>query len=105
MFKYIAFLVITACLTISQASLSADSGLITKPSKYSALETIERFESAVKAKGQTLFGRIDHMEAAAKYGLQMRPHSTLLFGRPQNGTAFMQQAGTYTVDAPQKAAV
>jgi uncharacterized protein (DUF302 family) len=86
-------------------AFSADPGLITKPSKYTAQETIERFESAVKAKGQVLFGRIDHAEAAAKVGLQMPPRTTVLFGRPQIGTQFLQQAPTFTIDAPQKVAI
>jgi uncharacterized protein (DUF302 family) len=32
-------------------AVSAASGLITKPSKYSVQETIERFETAIKAQG------------------------------------------------------
>jgi uncharacterized protein (DUF302 family) len=96
---------IGVCLIGAATSCSADPGLITKPSNYSAQETIERFESAVKAKGQMLFGRIDHTEAAAKVGLEIRPHTTVLFGRPQTGTQFIQQAPTFTIDAPQKVAI
>jgi uncharacterized protein (DUF302 family) len=88
-----------------QSVAIADSGLITKPSNYSVSETVDRFEKAVTAKGQIVFGRVDHAAAAAKYGLDFKPHTTVLFGRPQNGTPLMQKAGTYTVDAPQKIAV
>ena len=88
-----------------QIALTADSGLITKPSSYTVQETIDRFENAVKAKGQIIFGRVDHAAAAAKYGIEFRPHTTVLFGRPQNGTPLLRQAGTYTIDAPQKVAV
>ena len=92
-------------LSLPQIALTADPGLITKLSIYSVQETIERFENAVKAKGQTIFGRVDHAAAAAQYGIEFRPHTTVLFGRPQSGTPLLRQAGTYTIDAPQKVAV
>ena len=37
-------------LLTSHAQASADRGLITKPSKYTVQQTIEKFEAAVKAK-------------------------------------------------------
>jgi uncharacterized protein (DUF302 family) len=92
-------------LSLPQIALTADPGLITKPSSYSVQETIERFENAIKAKGQVVFGRVDHAEAAAKFGIEFKPHTTVLFGRPQNGTPLMRQAGTYAIDAPQKVVV
>src|SRR5436305_7558698 len=99
----IGFLVVL--LLLPQVASTADSGLITKQSNYSVSETVDRFERAVIAKGQIVFGRVDHAAAAAKYGIDFKPHTTVLFGRPQNGTPLMQTAGTYTVDAPQKIAV
>ncbi len=92
-------------LSLPQTASSGDSGLITKPSKYSVQETIERFETAVKAKGQIVFTEIDHAAAAAKFGLELRPRTVVLFGRPQQGTAPMRQAATLAIDAPQKALV
>ncbi len=91
--------------SLPQTASTADPGLITKLSIYSVQETIERFENAVKAKGQIIFGRVDHAAAAARYGVEFRPHTTVLFGRPQSGTPLLRQAGTYTIDAPQKVAV
>src|SRR6266851_3668893 len=82
-------------LLLPQTASTADSGLITKPSNYSVPETVERFENAVTAKGQIVFGRVDHAAAAAKYGIDFKPHTTVLFGRPQNGTPLLQKAGTY----------
>ena len=96
---------VSLAISLPQTAFTADPGLITKPSNYSVQDTIERFENSVKAKGQILFGRVDHAAAAAKYGIEFRPHTTVLFGRPQNGTPLMRQAGTYTIDAPQKVAV
>jgi len=60
--------------------------LITKASRYSAQETIERFETAVKAKGFVVFGDLDHAAAAAKVGLELRPRTVIVFGNPKVGT-------------------
>jgi uncharacterized protein (DUF302 family) len=96
---------VTLLLSLSQKASPADSGLITKPSRYSVQETIERFETAVKAKGQTVFGEVDHAAAATKVGLELRPRTVILFGRPQNGTAALRAAPTLAIDAPMKALV
>jgi uncharacterized protein (DUF302 family) len=85
---------------VAHCSLEASHGVANR-----IQQTVERFENAVKAKGQIVFGRVDHAEAAAKYGIEFKPHTTVFFGRPQNGTPLMQKAGTYTVDAPHKVAV
>lgn len=103
--RVLGAVVASLAFSLPQAALTADSGLITKPSSYSVQETIQRFETAVEAKGQIVFGRVDHAAAAAKYGVEFRPHTTVLFGRPQSGTPLLRQAGTYTIDAPQKVAV
>ncbi len=58
-------------IAISSTFAFADDGLITKPSKYSVKDTIEKFEAAIKAKaagGWVIFSRIDHA-AAAKQAL------------------------------------
>lgn len=91
--------------SLPKMALTADPGLITKPSRYSVPETTERFENAVKAKGQIVFGQVDHAAASAKFGVEFKPHMTVLFGRPQAGTPLLRQAGTYTIDAPQKVAI
>ena len=52
----------------------ADDGIITKPSKYSVIETISRFEAAVKSRegaGFTVFTEIDHAAAGKKFGIDM----------------------------------
>ena len=92
-------------LSLPQMALAADSGLISKPSKYSVPETIQRFEAAVKAKGYIIFTEIDHAAAAAKFGLESRPRTVVVFGDPKNGTARLQKAPTLAIDAPPKALV
>jgi uncharacterized protein (DUF302 family) len=83
----------------------AASGLVTKPSQYSVKETIERFESAVKAQGWTVFTKIDHAAAAAQVGLALHPRTVIVFGYPAAGTPMMQQAPTLAIDVPLKALV
>jgi uncharacterized protein (DUF302 family) len=82
-----------------------DAGLITKPSKYSVPDTIERFEVAVKAKGWIVFTELDHAAAATKVGLQLRPRTVVVFGNPKLGTGPMQKAPTLAIDNPLKALV
>ena len=43
-------LTLMMALVMSNTNASADNGLITKPSKYTVEETIEKFEAAIKAK-------------------------------------------------------
>jgi uncharacterized protein (DUF302 family) len=81
----------------------AGSNLVTKPSKYSVPETIDRIEKAVTAKGMQIFARIDHGGEAKKVGLAMRPTLLLVFGNPKGGTALMVAKPTAAIDLPMKA--
>ncbi|HEX7564980.1 MAG TPA: hypothetical protein VF396_17300, partial [Bradyrhizobium sp.] len=54
-------------LVMSSSQALPEGGLITKASRYSVQETIERFEAAIKSKaaaGWVIFSRIDHTAAA-----------------------------------------
>jgi uncharacterized protein (DUF302 family) len=81
----------------------ASSTLLTKPSKYSVPETIDRIERAITAKGMQIFARIDHGGEAKKVGLTMRPTELLIFGNPKGGTALMVARPTAAIDLPMKA--
>ena len=81
----------------------AGSNLVTKPSKYSVSETIDRMERAILAKGMQIFTRIDHGAEAKKVGLAMRPTELLIFGNPKGGTALMVARPTAAIDLPMKA--
>jgi uncharacterized protein (DUF302 family) len=85
------------------ATAHANSTLLTKPSKYSVPETIDRIEKAVTAKGMQIFARIDHGGEAKKVGLAMRPTQLLIFGNPKGGTALMVARPTAAIDLPMKA--
>ena len=87
---------------------AADEGLITKPSKYSAKETVARFEVAVKqreAAGFIVFTEIDHADAAKKFGLNLRPRTVIIFANPKGGTPAMVKTPLLAIDLPPKALV
>ena len=84
-------------------TLAADGTVVTKLSKYSVPETIDRIEKGVTAKGMQIFARIDHGGEAKKVGLTMRPTELLIFGNPKGGTALMVAKPTAAIDLPMKA--
>ena len=84
--------------------MSAD-GLITIPSSFGPEETMKRLEAEVRAKGMTVFVRIDHAAGAAGVGLPLRPTDLLIFGTAKGGTPLMQAAQTIGIDLPLKALV
>lgn len=96
------------CMSVTLAALSAGtaqagSNVVTKPSKYSVSETIDRIERAVTEKAMKIFARINHAEEAKKVGLEMRPTELLIFGNPKGGTALMVARPTAAIDLPMKA--
>jgi uncharacterized protein (DUF302 family) len=95
-------------LAMSTSQACADSGLVTKSSKYTVQETIDRFEAAIKSKaagGWVVFSRIDHAAAAKSAGLEMRPRTVIIFGNPKAGTPPMTKSATLAIDLPMKALV
>jgi len=100
--------VMTIALALSSASAMADDGLVTRSSKNSVKETIEKFEAAIRAKaagGWVVFARIDHAAAARDAGLEMRPRTVIVFGNPKGGTPPMTKTATLAIDLPMKALV
>jgi uncharacterized protein (DUF302 family) len=85
--------------------MSAGQGLVTKPSKYSVAETIERLENVLAGKGIKVFARIDHSGEAEKAGLKMLPAQVLIFGNPKAGTPLMVAEPTAAIDLPLKVLV
>jgi uncharacterized protein (DUF302 family) len=84
--------------------MTAD-GLITIESSYEPKDTMDRFEAALKAKGLTIFARIDHAAGAAEAGLPLRPTELLIFGNAKSGTPLMQADQAVGIDLPLKALV
>jgi uncharacterized protein (DUF302 family) len=93
-----------AVLLASITSASAD-GLITKPSRYAAAETLDRLEAALKERGFMIFARLDHAAAAESVGLRMPKSTVLVFGNPRLGTPVFIKHPTLAIDLPLKALV
>src|SRR5919109_1170445 len=93
-FEMLQVVAVAVVLFAADAVTAVESGLITKSSKYSVAETVERFEKAISEKGWIVFTQVDHAAAAAKVGQTLRPRTVILFGNPKIGTAPMQRAAT-----------
>jgi uncharacterized protein (DUF302 family) len=83
----------------------ANDGLTTVQSNFGAKETMDRLEAEVKAKGLTVFARVDHAAGAAAVGMQLRPTELLIFGNARGGTPLMQASQVAGIDLPLKALV
>src|SRR5271155_3446056 len=84
-------------------AMKSGDGIISKPSKSSVPETLDRLEAILRAKGITIFERIDHSGEAEKVGMKMPPTQVLIFGNPKGGTPLMLAAPTSAIDLPLKA--
>jgi uncharacterized protein (DUF302 family) len=83
----------------------AAQGLTTVKSSHGPQDTMNRLEAAVKAKGMTVFARIDHAAGASAVGLSLNPTDVLIFGNAMGGTPLMQSVQTIAIDLPLKALV
>src|ERR1700733_3065648 len=83
----------------------ATNGLTTIRSGSGPKDTMNRLEAEVKAKGMTVFARIDHAAGGAGAGLSPRPTELLIFGNAKGGTPLMQAIQTIGIDLPLKALV
>ena len=83
----------------------AAQGLVTRESRFSAAETLTRLESEIKARGMSVFARIDHAAGAAAVGMALRPTTLVIFGNAKAGTPLMQANQAIGVDLPLKALV
>lgn len=66
---------------------------------------MDRLDAEIRAKGLTIFARIDHAEGAAEVGLTLRPTELIIFGNARGGTPLMQSVQTTGIDLPLKALV
>ena len=107
MMKTIARLLLPSCITllIATSASGAVDGFVAKLSKYSAAETIDRLETAFKASGITIFGRLDHSKAAESVGLTLKPLVVIVYGNPKQGTPNLAQYPTLGIDLPLKTLV
>jgi uncharacterized protein (DUF302 family) len=97
--------VVIAVMCLRGAQAMAADGLVTLRSSFGPKETMSKLEAKVKAKGMTIFARIDHAAGAAAVGLSLRPTEVLIFGNAKAGTPLMQSMQTSGIDLPLKAVV
>ncbi|GJH10347.1 DUF302 domain-containing protein [Caballeronia novacaledonica] len=79
-----------------------DNGVVTIASAHGAIDTADKLEALIRARGLMLFARIDFSGDAARAGLTMPPSQLLVFGNPQAGTPLMQAVPTAALDLPLK---
>jgi len=99
----IVLMILCLCLTATPAL--AASGMLTVQSAFDVPTTADRLEAVLKAKGMTIFNRIDHAAAATGVGVDLRPTVLVIFGNPQAGSQLMRCAPTVAIDLPQKALI
>ncbi len=80
-------------------------GLTSIQSGFDPRQTMDRLEAEIKARGMSVFARINHSGLAAEAGLTLRPTEVVLFGNPRGGTPLMQANQTIGIDLPLKALV
>jgi uncharacterized protein (DUF302 family) len=96
---------IIVILVFLSSAVSADNGLISLKSTFSVMTTADRLEQKLKAKGMTVFARINHSASASEVGENLRPTELVIFGNPKVGTPLMQCGQTVAIDLPQKSLV
>ena len=85
--------------------LDKNAGIITKPSKSSVTETMDRVEAAAKGVGANIFARIDYQQMSKKVNVDIRPNQLLIFGRGAGGPYLIKEAPLAGIDEPFKALV
>ncbi len=80
-------------------------GIVDLACNRSVVETADRLESLLKAKGIQVFARIDQAAEARAAGLTMRPMVLLIFGDPKAGTPLMNRYPSLAMDLPLRALV
>jgi uncharacterized protein (DUF302 family) len=62
--------------------MNAINGIISQPSPYSVIETIDRLEAILQAKGITIFARIDQRAEAEKSWTQPASDTVIAVWQP-----------------------
>src|ERR1700689_3576625 len=87
---------------VAMNAVSTVAGLRILPTRHSVADALSRLESLAKARGLTVFARIDFSGDAARSGLTMRPTGLVLLGSPKAGTPLMVANPTVAIDLPLK---
>jgi uncharacterized protein (DUF302 family) len=77
-------------------------GIVSKPTRHTVLEALDKLQAILQDKGVRVFTIIDHSGEAAKVGMEMHPTKLVIFGNPKGGTPLMLAAPTIAIDLPLK---
>jgi uncharacterized protein (DUF302 family) len=94
-----------AAMATNATETPSAAGLVTIASPHTPKETLDRLAKAVVDRGPTIVARVDHADAAAKVGLELRPTVLLVFGNARAGTPLMQAALLIGIELPLRALV
>src|SRR5882672_6877863 len=83
----------------SRSKMPAE-GLIVVPSDFDAEQTMKRLEAEVRARGMTVFARIDHAAGANSVVRPLRPAEVLIFGNPRDSALLVQADQQIGIDLP-----
>lgn len=100
--KLTASIVLLLALVLQTPLAGAGSIVVTR-SAHDVNETINRLEAALRAKGVTVFARIDHAGNAQRVGVALRPVQLLIFGNPKLGSPLLESNPMVGLDLPMKA--
>lgn len=100
--KLSALSVLLLALVLHMPLAGAGSIVITR-SAHDVNETINRLEAALRAKGVTIFARIDHAGNAQRVDITLRPVQLLIFGNPKLGSPLLASNPMIGLDLPMKA--
>ena len=75
-------------------------GLIVVPSDFDPQQTMNRLAAEVKARGMTVFARIDHAAGANSVVRPIRPAEVLIFGNPRDSALLVQADQHIGIDMP-----
>ena len=105
LFNIVAAMVLVNGVALADESglLDKNAGILTKPSKYSVKETIDRVEAAAKSVGANIFNRIDYQEMSKRVKVDVRPNELIIFGRGAGGPFIVKEAPLAGIDLPFKA--
>lgn len=105
--KYLLAGAFSAILAFAAPAAMADrdKGLVVVESANSVKATADKLEEVMKAKGITIFARIDHAAGAKKIGKSLRPTELLIFGNPKLGTPLIASNQASGIDLPLKALI
>jgi uncharacterized protein (DUF302 family) len=75
-------------------------GLIVVPSDFDPEQTMNRLEAEVRARGMTVFARIDHSAGARSEIRPLRRTEVLIFGNPRDSALLVQADQQIGIDLP-----